>query len=181
MIKTIERREDHTYWHAGREFPAVSRVLDAVGFKGFYKQSATGAPRGTAIHGAIADYLNGEIVTDWVDQAVKAQRFLDCIFFDLEAVEAVGGVQLPDLAGTADAVGKIRGARAIVDWKTGKPDQRHFFQMQLYCHIWNAPEAWIFYLDDPDPVTAGVRVIYEKDIAETLVKWYYLKITRGKI
>lgn len=180
MIKTIERRDDHTYWYTGREFPAVSRVLDAVGFKGFYKQTATGAPRGTAVHKAIADYLTGEIITDWVDLATKAEKCLAFHKIEIEAVEAVGGLQLPDIAGTADLVGIMDGEKAIVDWKTGKYDQRHFFQLQLYCHIWGAPVGLAFYVDAPDAVS-GVRVPYDKTIAETILSWYYIKQTRGKI
>lgn len=178
MIKKIKYRSaDHTYWYAGREFPSVSRMLDAVGLKGFYKQTMTGSPRGREIHGAIADYLRGEIITDWVDQAVQAKEFLDAEKIEVEAVETVAGLQMPDIAGTVDLVGKVGKDRVIVDWKSGKPEQRHFFQLQLYCHIWAASYGLARYVDHLETVV----VPYDKTVAETLLSWYYIKQTRGKL
>jgi hypothetical protein len=184
MTKKIEFREaDHSYWHEGREFPSVSRILDDIGFKGYYKQTATGAPRGTEIHAAIADYLRGEIVTDWIDIAVKAKEFLDASLIEILAIETPTRKDLPDIAGCVDLVGIIKNEpmykgvdkRVIVDWKSGKYELRHYYQMQLYCYLYEAKGSVVYYVDSGTYRSYS----YDKNIAEMMIAWYYEKITRG--
>jgi hypothetical protein len=177
-LKKIEQRENHEYWHDGRQFPAVSRILDDIGFKGWYPKT-NAASRGTEIHSTIADYLRGEIVTDWVDIAVKAKEFLDFIGFEIAAIEEPTRKDLPDISGCVDVYGKAKHGEimewALVDWKSGKYDLRHYYQMQLYCYLYEAKAAFVYYVD------SGTyrRYDYDKNIAEMMIAWYYEKITRG--
>lgn len=178
-LKKIEQRPNHEYWHDGRQFPAVSRVLDEIGFKGWYPKT-NAASRGTEIHAAIAAYLRGEIVTDWVDIAVKAKEFLDYIeLFDIVAIEEPTRKDLPDLAGCVDLLGVVNkpsgGLKTIVDWKSGKYELRHYYQMQLYCYLYEAKSAFVYYVD----YGTFHHYDYDSAIAEMMLAWYYEKITRG--
>jgi hypothetical protein len=177
-LRKIEQRENHEYWHDGRQFPAVSRILDEIGFKGWYPKT-NAASRGTEIHSTIADYLRGEIVTDWVDIAVKAKEFLDGIGFEIAAIEEPTRKDLPDIAGCVDVFGIVNqpsgGLKTIIDWKSGKYELRHYYQMQLYCYLYGADQAFVYYVDSD----TYRHYDYEKNIAEMMITWYYEKITRG--
>lgn len=172
MSKLEYNAEKHEYWYEGRELPSVNKILDKIGFKGFYKKTGIDyAARGTDIHDAIRAYLCGDIVTDWLDQCAYAKQALDEMGFTEyipEMFEVRGFEIYPDIAGTCDFQGVIDYKSVGVDFKSGQKNPRHYFQAQLYGWLFGWETGALVYVDLKETEVFTI----EKNIAKSAIDWY---------
>lgn len=162
----VFREEDHTYWVNGEQFLSVTTVLARVGLI-----DLSGVPcgildaaqrRGTRVHRA-AHYLT-EGTLDWDSVVIEergyveaAAKFLADARVDVLDQERRLAHLVHRYAGTADVIGWWNSGPAVLDYKTGDPDDvAADLQLAAYAEALRAcpPLEWF----DFTPATPIARV-----------------------
>lgn len=153
----------------GEKYPSVTTILSdykkdsiiewrkRVGEKEANKISTQASRRGTKVHKLCEDYLNNELSTkEYTPDNIEMFRSIQSILDDIELVYAQERTLFSHhlkTAGRVDCVGKFRGKRHIIDFKTSsKPKKKewidnYFMQGSAYSVMWeemtNIPIAYI--------------------------------------
>ena len=126
----------HTYRIDGKVWPSVTQILQDLGFMSdFY--AAGSSTRGKDVHLITRLYEEGRL--DWtrIDEAYVGYldawiSFLRKEPWETEKCEVITSHQLLGYAGTIDRMGNWKAYKAILDIKSGVPENWHALQLIGY-------------------------------------------------
>jgi len=120
----IFRDEDHTYWKDGINYPAVTKVLEEMGFVDSTWFDEYSRTRGSYVHKAVELYNKGELLEEDLDERLAPyldswRRFKQNSDIMILNSELQVHSDIYRYAGTLDIECNINGNRAIIDLKSG--------------------------------------------------------------
>jgi len=120
----IFRDEDHTYWKDGINYPAVTKVLEEMGFVDSTWFDEYSRTRGAYVHKAVELYNKGELLEEDLDERLAPyldawRRFKKNSDIVILNSELQVHSDIYRYAGTLDIECTINGRQAIIDLKSG--------------------------------------------------------------
>ena len=118
------RDEDHTYWKDGINYPAVTKVLEEMGFVDSTWFDEYSRTRGAYVHKAVELYNKGELLEEDLDERLAPyldawRRFKKNSDIVILNSELQVHSDIYRYAGTLDIECTINGRQAIIDLKSG--------------------------------------------------------------
>lgn len=133
----------HAYYVGERRLLSVTQALHLSGHVSGEWFTERARLRGTYVHQALEMYQKGELGLDGFGPGllpyVQAfQRIVDAHGLETDWVEARGGDDTDQIAGTVDWAGTCDGDLAIIDFKTGTQETYHRLQLCPYARFYAA-------------------------------------------
>ncbi len=141
----------HTYRVNGKPAPGVTTILRScgIGVNSFWTEE--GREFGKAIHLACRYQAEGDLDTSQIDDLIRPRldayvQFCDDMQFKPDLIEQPLYRERPLYCGTPD---QVQLDRAVIDLKTGPPEDYHSLQLAAYAFLLSNPhiyERWAVHL-----------------------------------